>query len=132
MPNAVWLFIGGGLGTLARWGASGFVARHWGETFPLGTLVVNVSGSFIIGLFATLTGPEGRLLAPASFRQFFMLGVCGGYTTFSSFSLQTLTLAEDNQWFKAGANAVLSLVLCLAAVWLGHALALYLNSTKGN
>ncbi len=132
MLNAVWLFIGGGLGALARWGVSGFVARHWGETFPLGTLVVNVTGSFIIGLFATLTGPEGRLLAPASFRQFFMLGVCGGYTTFSSFSLQTLTLAEDNQWIEAGVNAVLSLVLCLMAVWLGHALALHLNSTKGN
>jgi len=124
MLNAVWLFIGGGLGALARWGVSGFVARHWGETFPLGTLVVNVTGSFIIGLFATLTGPEGRLLAPASFRQFFMLGVWGGYTTFSSFSLQTLTLAESNQWFEAGVNAVLSLVLFLMAVWLGHALAL--------
>lgn len=132
MLNALLIFVGGGLGTLARWGLSGLVARHWGETFPLGTLIVNVTGSFIIGLFATLTGPEGRFLAPASLRQFFMLGVCGGYTTFSSFSLQTLTLAEDNQWFKAGANAVLSLVLCLVAVWLGHALALYVNSTKGN
>jgi CrcB protein len=52
-------------------------------------------------------------MAPASFRQFFMLGICGGYTTFSSFSLQTLSLAEDGEWFKAGGNAVLSLVLCL-------------------
>jgi CrcB protein len=132
MLNAMLMFVGGGLGTLARWGASGFVARHWGETLPFGTLAVNVTGSFVIGLFATLTGPEGRFLAPASFRQFFMLGVCGGYTTFSSFSLQTLTLAEDDQWFKAGANAVLSLVLCLLGVWLGHAIALSINSTKGN
>ena len=131
MLNAVWLFLGGGLGTLARWGASGFIARHWGETFPLGTLVVNVTGSFIIGLFAALTGPEGRWLVSPSFRQCFMLGVCGGYTTFSSFSLQTLTLAEDGQWFKAGANSVLSLVLCLVAVWLGDAMAVFLNSTKG-
>jgi CrcB protein len=132
MLNALWIFMGGGLGTLARWGLSGFVARRWGETFPLGTLVINVSGSFVIGLFAGLTGPDGRWLAPPSFRQFFMLGICGGYTTFSSFSLQTLTLAEDNQWFKAGANVVLSVVLCLAAVWLGNALAFHLNSTKGN
>jgi fluoride exporter len=132
MLNALWIFIGGGVGTLARWGLSGFVARHWGETFPLGTLVINVTGSFVIGMFAGLTGPDGRWLTPDYFRQFFMLGICGGYTTFSSFSLQTLTLAEDHQWFKAGANVVLSLVLCLVAVWLGNALAFYLNSTKGN
>jgi CrcB protein len=86
----------------------------------------------IIGLFATLTGPEGRWLVPSSFRQFFMLGILGGYTTFSSFSLQTLTLAEDAQWFKAGANVVLSVLLCLVGVWLGHALALFLNSARGS
>ncbi len=131
MLIAIWIFIGGGLGSLARWGASSFIGRCWGETFPLGTLVVNVTGSFIIGLFATLTGPEGRWMAPSSFRQFFMVGICGGYTTFSSFSLQTLALAEDGEWFRAGANAVLSLVLCLIAVWLGRAAAVYLNSTKG-
>jgi CrcB protein len=132
MLNGLIIFVGGGLGSLARWGLSGFVARHWGETFPLGTLFVNVTGSFLIGLFATLTGPDGRFYAPASVRQFFMLGFCGGYTTFSSFSLQTLALAEDQQWLKAGANAVLSLVLCLGAVWLGHALALAINTTKGH
>jgi len=132
MMNALWLFIGGGLGTLARWGLSGFVARNWGETFPLGTLVINVTGSFVIGFFAGLTGPDGRWFASPAFRQFFMLGVCGGYTTFSSFSLQTLTLAQGNQWLRAGANIVLSVVLCLAAVWLGNALAFHLNSTKGN
>lgn len=131
MWNALWIFIGGGLGSLARWGVSGWVANRFGQTFPWGTLVANVTGSFIIGLFATITGPEGRWMARASSREFFMLGVCGGYTTFSSFSLQTLTLAEDGQWFKAGANAVLSLVLCLAGVWLGHMLALEFNSMKG-
>jgi fluoride exporter len=132
MMNALWIFLGGGLGSLARWWASDFVAERVGQTFPWGTLIVNVTGSFIIGLFATLTGPEGRLMAPASFRQFFMLGVCGGYTTFSSFSLQTLNLAEDAQWFRASGNVVLSVVLCLVGVWLGHALALAINSTKGN
>jgi CrcB protein len=132
MLNALWLFIGGGMGTLARWGVSGLVARHWGESFPLGTLVINVSGSFLIGLFSGLTGTEGRWMAPAAFRQFFMIGICGGYTTFSSFSLQTLNLAEDAEWLKAGANIFLSLVLCLAGVWLGHTLALYLNTRKGD
>lgn len=130
MLNALGIFVGGGLGTLARWGASGLVARYWGETFPFGTLVVNVSGSFAIGLFVALTGPEGRWLAPPSFRQFFTLGVCGGYTTFSSFSLQTLNLAREGEWLKAGANSVLSLVLCLIAVWLGHVLGMALNQPK--
>ncbi|MCW5557947.1 MAG: fluoride efflux transporter CrcB [Verrucomicrobiae bacterium] len=132
MLNAMLIFLGGGLGSLVRWGLSGFVARHWGETFPWGTLVINVTGSFAIGLFATLTGPEGRFLAPIAFRQFFMIGVCGGYTTFSSFSLQTLNLVEEGQMFRAGANVVLSILLCLIAVWLGHVLALALHSAKGN
>ena len=131
MWSAFWIFVGGGLGSVARWGVSGLVANRVGETFPWGTLLINVSGSFVIGLFATVTGPEGRWMAPVSFRQFFMLGICGGYTTFSSFSLQTLSLAEDGQWFKAGANAVLSLVLCLVGVWLGLLLAGNLNAMKG-
>lgn len=132
MLNAFLIFLGGGLGSLARWWASGFVAERFGETFPWGTILVNISGSFVIGLFATLTGPEGRWLASANSRLFFMVGVCGGYTTFSSFSLQTLNLAQEGQWFRAGANAVLSLVLCLLAVWLGHILAMAINSLKGN
>ena len=129
MWNALWIFVGGGLGSLARWGVSGWIANTIGETFPWGTLLVNISGSFVIGLFASVTGPEGRWFVPGSFRQFFMLGICGGYTTFSSFSLQTLTLVEDGQWFKATANCVLSLVLCLVGVWVGHLLATAINST---
>src|SRR3954470_13284844 len=95
MWNALWIFVGGGLGSLARWGVSGWIANTFGQTFPWGTLIVNLSGSFIIGLFATLTEPGGRWMASGTFRNFFMLGVCGGYTTFSSFSYQTLTLAEE-------------------------------------
>lgn len=132
MLNALWIFLGSGLGGVARWGASGFIAARLGETFPWGTLVVNVSGSFVLGFFATLTGPDGRFLAPSSVREFFMLGLCGGYTTFSSFSLQTLTLAREGEWFRAGANAVLSMVLCLAGVWLGHVLAAAWNASKGS
>ena len=123
--------IGGALGTAGRFWLSGFVANKFGQTFPWGTLIINVTGSFIIGFFATLTESEGRLLVSPTARQFVMIGICGGYTTFSSFSLQTLTLAQDGEWFKAGANAALSFALCLVAVWLGHVLAANLNSPKG-
>ena len=119
--------LGGALGSVGRYWVSGFVAQRAGEFFPMGTLVVNITGSFVIGLFATLTDPEGRFLASPGLRQFVMLGICGGYTTFSSFSLQTLNLARDGEWAAAGANAVLSLVACLLAVWLGHLLAVTIN-----
>lgn len=132
MLIALYIFLGGGLGSLARWWASGFVAARVGETFPWGTLLVNVSGSFLIGLIAALASPDGRFFVPASLRQFLMFGVCGGYTTFSSFSLQTLNLMEDGQWLRAGANAVLSVALCMLGVWLGHLLGMAVNTTKGS
>ena len=127
---ALWIFVGGGLGSLARWGFSGLIARTVGETFPWGTLVVNITGSFIIGLFFTLTDSGGRWLVPGSFRAFFMLGICGGYTTFSSFSLQTLELIREGDWLKAGANAFASVALCMVAVWAGYILGLSLNNGK--
>ena len=132
MLNYIWVAIGGGIGSVLRFWASEFVARHFGETFPLGTLVVNVTGSFFIGFFATATGPDGRWFVTPTARTFVMAGICGGYTTFSSFSLQTLNLLSDGEWLYATANAVLSLVLCLVAVWAGHALALLVNPMKGN
>lgn len=88
MLSYLWVSIGGAIGTAARFWISGVVAERYGQTFPYGTLTVNVTGSFIIGLFAALTDPEGRYIVSPSFREFFMIGVCGGYTTFSSFSLQ--------------------------------------------
>jgi CrcB protein len=123
--------IGSALGGGARYWCSGFVADRIGETFPWGTLIVNVTGSFVIGFFATLTGPDGRFLVGTTARQFVMLGICGGYTTFSSFSLQTLNLARDGEWFRAGGNIGLSVVLCLLAVWLGLIAAAALNQMKG-
>jgi CrcB protein len=132
MQSYLWIALGGALGSVARFWASGFVARCFGETFPWGTLIVNVSGSFIIGVFAALTGPEGRWMAAPSFRQFFMIGICGGYTTFSSFSLQTLDLARDGEWFYAAANTVLSVLLCLVGVYLGHLLAAQFNAVRRN
>ena len=122
--------LGGAVGSLSRFWFSGLIAERFGATFPLGTLCVNVTGSFIIGFFATFTGTEGRWLVGPYGRNFFMTGVCGGYTTFSSFSLQTLNLMREDEWLYAGANAVLSLGLCLAAVWLGHILAASLHPAK--
>jgi fluoride exporter len=125
-----WIMLGGAIGTGARYWCSGFVARWIGETFPWGTLLVNVSGSFIIGFFATIAGPDGRLFVGSTARQFVMVGICGGYTTFSSFSLQTLNLMNDGEYVSAGGNIVLSVVLCLLAVWAGHVLATNLNAFK--
>jgi fluoride exporter len=123
--------LGGAVGSVARFALSGFVANHFGTTFPWGTFLINVTGSFIIGFYATLTGPEGRVFASGNSRQFFMTGICGGYTTFSSFSLQTLNLARDDEWLQAGGNVVGSVVACLVAVWLGHLAASYVNQLKG-
>ena len=123
--------LGGALGSVARFWFSGVVANQFGETFPWGTLIVNVIGSFVIGFVATLTAPDGRVFAGGNTRQFIMTGICGGYTTFSSFSLQTLNLARDGEWLRAGGNVVGSVVACLVAVWLGHLAASYLNQLKG-
>lgn len=119
--------IGSALGGVARYGLSGLVARSFGETFPWGTLVVNVAGSFLIGIVATVTGPDGRLLTSPQTRVFWMIGVLGGFTTFSSFSLNTLSLVQDGEWLRAGGNVVLSVALCLVGVWLGAALGAWVN-----
>lgn len=126
------VMLGSALGGGARYFVSGLVANWFGAAFPWGTFIVNVTGSFLIGFFATLTGPDGRAFVSTNGRQFFMAGICGGYTTFSSFSLQTLRLAQDDEWLHAGANVVLSVICCLVAVWLGHVAAMSLNRLKGS
>jgi CrcB protein len=131
MTMYLWIGLGSALGGMARYWCSGVVAGAFGETFPWGTLVVNVVGSFVIGFFATLTGPDGRLLVGTAARQFVMVGICGGYTTFSSFSLQTLSLMRDGEWGRAGGNIGASVVLCTISVWLGFAAAAALNQVKG-
>jgi CrcB protein len=130
----LWVAIGGALGSVSRYWLSGFVAARFGETFPWGTLVINVTGSFVIGIFAALAIPEGRMDSQSRLfaTQFLMIGVCGGYTTFSSFSLQTLNLLREREWLYAGGNVILSVVLCMIAVWLGYLLGATFNSMKGN
>jgi CrcB protein len=122
---------GGALGTLARYWLSGVIANTFGQTFPWDTLAINIAGSFAIGFFAALTGPNGRLLVGGTTRQFVIIGLCGGFTTFSAFSLQTLNLVNEGEWLAAGGNAVGSVVLCLAAAWLGMIAAAALNQIKG-
>jgi fluoride exporter len=130
MISYIWVALGGGIGATARFWLSGVVARSVGETFPWGTLVINVTGSFVIGFFGALTGPDGRLFVSSTARQFVMIGICGGYTTFSSFSLQTLNLMNDGEWVQAGANIGLSVLLCLIAVWAGVVLAGLINAMR--
>ena len=126
----LWIAVGSALGGVARFWLSGFVADRIGQTFPWGTIIVNVTGSFVIGFFGTLTGPDGRVLVGSTARQFVMIGLCGGYTTFSSFSLQTLNLMNDGEWFRAGGYIALSVVLCLIAVWMGYVLANSISTMK--
>ena len=127
-------------------GALGSMLRHWlsvtfhefdidlfpfelmPSNFPWATLGINVSGSLLIGFIANL--PVEYISRDA--RLFFMTGVLGGYTTFSSFSLQTLNLLRDREWLYAGGNVILSVVLCMIAVWLGWLLGDMFNSMKGN
>lgn len=123
----LWVALGSAIGGALRYWCSGIVAHLAGETFPLGTLFVNVVGSFLIGLVAEITGPEGRLLMASPARQFVMTGLFGGFTTFSSFSLQTLALARDGEWLAVVANVGLSVALCLLGVWAGFALGTLIN-----
>jgi CrcB protein len=99
---------------------------------PWATLFVNVTGSFVIGFYATLTGPDGRIFASARQRQFVMTGFCGGYTTFSAFSLETFMLLRAGLSWSGWAYIAVSVACWLLAVWLGHMLAVLLNRLKGN
>jgi fluoride exporter len=116
------LVIGSVLGGTARYFISGFVARRIGETFPWGTLFINVSGAFLIGTFGALAKDNTSLLASPNPWLFAVTGFLGCYTTVSSFSLQTLSLARNGETDRAAGYVALSVGLCLAAVASGFAL----------
>jgi CrcB protein len=107
---------------MARFCLDGFVSNRFGRTFPFGILAINVIGSFVIGFLFAFIGPQGRVLVNPTVRGFFMVGICGGFTTFSSFSLNTLNLAQEGQWGRAALNVAANVVLCLLAVWMGYLL----------
>jgi CrcB protein len=118
----LWVAIGGAMGSMARFWMANAVSAVTGPAFPWGTLGINIIGSFVIGLFYALTGPGGRFDVPSDARIFVMIGICGGFTTFSSFSLQTLMLLQDGAVARAGAYILGSVVLCLVFVWVGYLL----------
>jgi fluoride exporter len=127
MMTYLWIAIGSALGGMARHWCTLAATALFGAAFPWGTLFINILGSFVIGFFFAITGPDGRLDVSLNTRLFVMTGVCGGYTTFSAFSLQTLSLFQDGAWLRGGAYVAASVVLCLIAVWAGYTLAMVIN-----
>jgi len=123
----LWVALGGALGSVARYACSSAAARWLGAGFPWGTLFVNVTGSFAIGVLAALVAADGRPLLGADARAFLLVGVLGGFTTFSSFSLETLALARGVTLGAAALNVALSIALCLGGAALGFASAGLLN-----
>ena len=117
---------GGALGTLSRYLLS-IAALPLSRDLPWGTIGINIVGSFIIGLFRTLTLSSGRRPVSEDIRLFVMVGFCGGFTTFSAFSLQTLDLMRSGALYRAGLNIGISVLLCVAAVAAGHAVAAHYN-----
>ena len=122
MTGTLWVALGGALGSVGRYWVATWAAPV-SQAVPWGTIGINVAGSFVIGFVGTLTLHSGRLPAPDSLRLFVMVGVCGGFTTFSSFSLQTLDLLRAGAWGRALLNVGASVLLCLGAVAAGHVLA---------
>ena len=117
----LWIALGSAIGGVGRHWCTGLVSEQFGAAFPWGTSLVNVVGSFIIGVVASLSVSLDHPWAPGpEARAFIMVGFCGGYTTFSAFSLQTLLLLREGHWLHALGNIVLSVTLCLIAVWLGY------------
>ena len=125
--NCLWVMAGGALGTLLRYVVSVLALPISGQ-LPWGTIIINVTGSMLIGFFGTLTLAGGRYPVSDTLRLFVMIGICGGYTTFSSFSLQTLDLMRDGHYLRAGFNVLGSVALCLLAVFIGYAMAATINA----
>lgn len=114
---------GGALGSVLRHWLSASIAARLDGPFPWGTFLVNVTGCLLIGFLASLSGPGWKQFTSTEGRAFFLIGLCGGYTTFSAFSLQTLNLFRAGDWPRASGYVAASVVLCIAGTWLGQWLA---------
>ena len=119
MLPSLMVAVGGAAGSVARYWTGLAAIRVWPTAFPWGTLVINVAGSFIIGWFGALSAASGACPASTDVRLLVLVGFCGGYTTFSSFSLQTVELLRAGNWIGASANIILSVTFCMAAVLAG-------------
>lgn len=114
--------LGGALGSVARYALAGWIAGKMGNIFPWGILIVNALGCFLMGWFYGMTSPDGAWPVSSSIRAFLMIGLCGGFTTMSSFTLQTLLLAMESRPYLALLNIGLSGIVCLILTWAGIAL----------
>ena len=133
MDNAaayLWVALGGALGSVARYALGNAMTLALGADFPWGTLLINVLGSFVISFFGVLSGAQARFPVPFEARVFVTVGLCGGFTTFSSFSLQTVELARNGQPMRAALYVAASATLCITACALGYAAAAALNASR--
>jgi CrcB protein len=120
LTNYILAFVGGGLGASARYYLSGAVYRWLPTNFPYGNLVVNIGGCLLIGLL--MTSLEERFIGSPGFRIFLTIGILGGFTTFSSFSYETISLIRDGEIFLGVVNTCATVCACLAATWIGMAI----------
>ena len=121
MTNLILIGIGGFIGAIARYGIALWIGQRWSRSFPLGTFIINVTGSFLIGLLMTLFSE--RFLVNPQWRLLLVVGFLGAYTTFSTFEYETGALLKDGEWLIAGTNAVFSVIVGFIALKLGEIIA---------
>lgn len=122
LEKTLWVGLGGFLGANARYWLGGWIQDRWGSAFPWSTFVINITGSFVLGLFVTLLTDRFAVPRAPMLRLVIAVGFVGAYTTFSTFELETLNLVTTGAWLQAFGNAFGSLVAGFAAVWLGAVL----------